>query len=52
MSAQKRESKKNFIAIVSEINEEQRVEHAAQPERPARRGLLGLIAAALGHINT
>jgi len=48
MSAQKRETKKNFIAILSETAEEQRA--AARPakaDRPVRRGLLGLLAAAL-----
>jgi hypothetical protein len=48
MSAQKREAQKNFIAILSEITDEQRViERPAKADRPARRGFLGLLAAAL-----
>jgi hypothetical protein len=48
MSAQKREATKNFIAILSEITEEQRsADRPAKPDRPARRGLLRLLAAAL-----
>jgi hypothetical protein len=48
MSAQKRETKKNFIAILSEITEEQRAaERPVKPARPVRRGLLGRLTAAL-----
>ena len=42
MSVQKCETKKNFIAILSEAAEEQRA-----ADRPARRGFLRLLAAAL-----
>jgi hypothetical protein len=48
MSAQERETKKNFIAIVSEAAGEQRVaEAAAKTNQPVRRALLGLMAAVL-----
>jgi len=48
MSAQKCEPKKNFIAILREAAEEQRsADRPIKPDRPARRGLLGLLAAAL-----
>jgi hypothetical protein len=48
MSAQKRETKKNFIALLSEATEEQRAaDRPAKPSPPVRRGLLGLLAAAL-----
>jgi hypothetical protein len=48
MPAQKREAKKNFIAILSETTEAPRaVDRPAKPERPLRRGLRGLLAAAL-----
>ena len=47
MSAQKRETKKNFIAIVSEAAEERRAVDRPVSEQPARRGLLGLMAAVL-----
>ena len=48
MSAQKCEPKKNFIAILSEVAEEQRpAGRPVKPDRPARRGFLGLMAAAL-----
>jgi hypothetical protein len=48
MPAQKRDTKKNFIAILSETTEAQRtVERPAKPDRPSRRGLLGRLAAAL-----
>jgi hypothetical protein len=48
MPAQKRDTKKNFIAILSETTEAQHaVDRPAKPERPTRRGLLGRLAAAL-----
>ncbi len=48
MSAQNCETKKNFIAILSEVAEEQRAaDRSVKPDRPARRGFLGLLAAAL-----
>ena len=48
MSAPKRETKKNFIAIVSETAEEQRVaESTAKANQPVRRMFLGLMAAVL-----
>ena len=48
MSAQEREIKKNFIAIVSDIAEEQHaVDWLVKPDRPARRSFLGLMAAVL-----
>ena len=48
MSAQKREAQKNFIAILSEAADEQRVaDRPVKPDRPARRGFLGLLAAVL-----
>ena len=48
MPAQKREAKKNFIAILSETAEAQHaVERPAKPDRPSRRGLLQRLAAAL-----
>jgi hypothetical protein len=48
MPAQKRDTKKNFIALLSETTEAQHaVERPAKPERPSRRGLLGRLAAAL-----
>ena len=48
MPAQKRDTKKNFIAILSEITEAQHAaERPAKTDRPSRRGLLGRLAAAL-----
>jgi hypothetical protein len=48
MSAQKCETRKNFIAILSEAADEQRdADRPVKPDRPARRGFLGLLAAAL-----
>jgi hypothetical protein len=48
MSAQKRETKKNFIAIVSDAAEERHaVGRRANPERPVRRGFLALMASVL-----
>ncbi|HEY3794992.1 MAG TPA: hypothetical protein VGM09_24475 [Bradyrhizobium sp.] len=48
MSAQKRETKKNFIAIVSEAAEERRaVDRPVKTDEPARRSFLGLMAAVL-----
>jgi hypothetical protein len=48
MSAQKCEPKKNFIAILSEAAEEQRLAgRPVKPDRLARRGFFGLMAAAL-----
>jgi hypothetical protein len=48
MSAQKREAKKNFIAILSDTAEEQRTaDRPAEPDRPVSRGLLRRLAAAL-----
>ena len=48
MSAQKRETKKNFIAIVSDAAEERRaVGRRANPERPVRRSFLALMGAVL-----
>ena len=45
MSAQERETKKNFIAIVSETAEEQRAtERLTKFDQPARRGFFGLMA--------
>jgi hypothetical protein len=45
MSAQKGELKKNFIAILSDIGEEQRaVESLAASDRPVKDYVLGLIA--------
>ena len=48
MSAQKRETRKNFIAILSETAEEQHAaDRPAKPDRPVRRGFFGLMAVAL-----
>ena len=48
MSAQERETKKNFIAILSEAACEQHAAHlSAKSDRPIRRRLLGLMAAVL-----
>jgi hypothetical protein len=48
MSAQKRETKKNFIAIVSDAAEERHaVGRRVNPERPVRRSFLALMAAVL-----
>ena len=48
MSAQERETRKNFIAILSEAAEEQRAaDRPVKPDWPARRGFLGRLAAAL-----
>jgi hypothetical protein len=48
MSAQERESKRNFIAILSDSAEEQRVvESPAKSDRPVSRALLHLMAAVL-----
>jgi hypothetical protein len=48
MSAQERESKRNFIAILSDNTEEQRaVESLAKSDRPVSRTLLHLMAAVL-----
>jgi hypothetical protein len=48
MSAQERESKRNFIAILSDSTEEQRaVESFAKSDRPVSRVLLHLMAAVL-----
>ncbi|MEO6842697.1 MAG: hypothetical protein ABI192_18275 [Bradyrhizobium sp.] len=48
MSAQERESKRNFIAILSDNTEEQRaVESLAKSDRPVSRALLHLMAAVL-----
>ncbi len=48
MSAQERESKKNFIAILSDSAEEQRaVESLAKSDRPVSRAFLHLMAALL-----
>ena len=48
MPAQKRDTKKNFIAILSETTEARcAAEQPAKPDRPSRRGLLGRLAAAL-----
>jgi hypothetical protein len=45
MPAQKGELKKNFIAILSDIGEEQRaVESLATSDRPVKDYVLGLIA--------
>jgi hypothetical protein len=54
MSAQKREAKKNFIALLSEITEEQQItERPAKSDRPLRRGLFGLLTAVLNrNVNT
>jgi hypothetical protein len=53
MSAQKREAKKNFIALLSEITEEQQIiERPAKSDRPVRRGLFGLLTAALNRNNS
>jgi hypothetical protein len=46
MPAQKRETKKNFIAVLSETAEEQR-ERMVGSEQPVRRSLLGLMTAVL-----
>jgi hypothetical protein len=46
MSAQKRETKKNFIAVLSETAEEQR-ERMVKSEQPARRSIRSLMAAML-----
>jgi hypothetical protein len=46
MPAQKREAKKNFIAVLSETAEEQR-ERVLKSEQSQRRGLFGLMTAAL-----
>jgi hypothetical protein len=46
MSAQKRETKKNFIAVLSETAEEQR-ERMVKSEQPARRSIRSLMAAVL-----
>jgi hypothetical protein len=41
-------TRKNFIAILSEAAEEQRAaDRPVKPDRPARRGFLGRLAAAL-----
>ncbi len=48
MPAQNRETKKNFIAILSDNTEEQRaVESLAKSDRIVRRTLLGLMAVVL-----
>lgn len=47
MSAQKRKSKRNFIAIVSDAAEERRAVDRPVSEQPPRRSLLGLMAAVL-----
>jgi hypothetical protein len=48
MPAQKRETKKNFIAILSKTVEEQcAVVRSAQPDQPTPHSLLGRLAAAL-----
>jgi len=53
MPAQKREPTKNFIAILSESSEAHHTaERPAKMDRPARRGLLGRLAAALGRGGT
>ena len=48
MSAQERESKRNFIAILNDNTEEQRaVESLAKSDRPVSRAFLHLMAAVL-----
>jgi hypothetical protein len=48
MSAQEREPKKNFIAIISESAEEHRAaEWRMKSEQPIRRRFFGLMAAVL-----
>jgi hypothetical protein len=47
MSAQKRKTKKNFIAIVSDAAEERRAADRPVSEQPPRRSFLGLMAAVL-----
>jgi hypothetical protein len=48
MTAQERQSKRNFIAILSDSTEEQRaVELLAKSDRPVSRALLYLMAAVL-----
>jgi hypothetical protein len=45
MSAQERETRKNFIAILSETAEEQRAtDRLVKSDRPARRSFFGLMA--------
>jgi len=48
MPAQEQESKRNFIAILSDSTEEQRaVESLAKSDRPVTRAFLHLMAAVL-----
>jgi hypothetical protein len=48
MPAQRQESKKSYIGVVSDETEEQRsVELQPKSDRPARKYLLGLMAAIL-----
>jgi hypothetical protein len=53
MSAQERESKRNFIAILSDKTEEQRaVESQTKSDRLVGRTFLGLMAAVLNRART
>jgi len=53
MSAQKRELKRNFIAILSDKTEEQRaVESPTKSDRLVGRTFLGLMAAVLNRART
>lgn len=53
MSAQERESKRNFIAILSDKTEEQRaVESPTKSDRLVGRTFLGLMAAVLNRART
>ena len=48
MSAQERETKKNFIAIVNDATDERHaIDRPVNPERPVRRTFLGLMAVVL-----